>query len=121
MGCSSALDTRALSLELSRLHVDLIDSPIAQNQPHVVEEGGATLLVGSDNPDALSKAMPLLNDASKHVAIVGELGAGHIMKTLTDYVGASRMVAQHGALVRATHLTKCSLANEIRILAKSSA
>lgn len=96
---SSPFDTRALGLELSRLHLDLVDSPITQEQLHAIDNGGATLMVGADKPDVLERVLPILKDMSTHVFPMGRLGAGHTMKTLNNYVSVGSIIALCDALV----------------------
>lgn len=84
---------------MSRLQVDLVDSPITQEQLHAIDRGGATLMVGADSPEALEKVMPLLKDMSTHVFPMGGLGAGHTMKTLNNYVSVGSIIALNDALV----------------------
>ena len=90
---------------MSRLQVDLIDSPITQEQLHAIDQGGATLMVGADSPEALEKVMPLLKDMSTHVFPMGGLGAGHTMKTLNNYVSVGSIIALNDALVSTTTST----------------
>lgn len=96
---SSPFDTRALGLELKKLHLDLVDSPITQEQLHAIDQGGATLMVGADEPETLEKVMPLLKDMSTHIFPMGTLGAGHTMKTLNNYVSVGSIIALCDALV----------------------
>jgi 3-hydroxyisobutyrate dehydrogenase-like beta-hydroxyacid dehydrogenase len=96
---SSPFDTRALGLELSRLRVDLVDSPITQEQLHAIDRGAATLMVGTDSAEALEKVMPILKDMSNHVFPMGQLGSGHTMKTLNNYVSVGSIIALNDALV----------------------
>ncbi|KAF2876462.1 2-hydroxy-3-oxopropionate reductase [Massariosphaeria phaeospora] len=92
-------DTRELGAELSKLSVDLVDSPITQERLHAIDTGGATLMVGSDSPKALDKVLPILKDMSTHVFTMGGLGAGHTMKTLNNYVSVGSIIALCDALV----------------------
>jgi len=84
--------------------VDLVDSPITQEQLHAIDIGGATLMVGTDKPEVLEKVLPLLKDMSTHVFPMGGLGAGHTMKTLNNYVSVGSIIALCDALV-GTRLT----------------
>lgn len=95
----SPLESRAIGLELSRLNVDLVDAPVTQEQPHAIDNGGATLMVGCDKPDVLEKVLPILKDMSAHVFPMGGLGGGHLMQTLNNYVSVSSMIALCDALV----------------------
>ncbi|KAF2105261.1 2-hydroxy-3-oxopropionate reductase [Lophiotrema nucula] len=96
---SSPFDTRELGTELSKLSIDLVDSPITQERLHDIDNGGATLMVGADSPTAFNKVLPVLKDMSKHVFHMGGLGAGHIMKTLNNYTSVGSIIALCDALV----------------------
>lgn len=96
---SSPFDTRELGAELSKLSIDLVDSPITQEKLHMIDDGGATLMVGTDSPKAMEKALPILKDMSSHVFPMGSLGAGHTMKTLNNYVSVGSIIALCDALV----------------------
>src|SRR4051812_6472314 len=96
---SSPFDTRELGTELSKLTIDLVDSPITQERLHDIDNGGATLMVGTDSPTAFNKVLPILTDMSKHVFRMGGLGAGHIMKTLNNYTSVGSIIALCDALV----------------------
>ncbi|KAF2015703.1 2-hydroxy-3-oxopropionate reductase [Aaosphaeria arxii CBS 175.79] len=96
---SSPFHTRDLGGELAKLSVDLVDSPITQERLHAIDDRGATLMVGSDSPDALQKVMPILKDMSTHVFPMGGLGTGHTMKTLNNYVSVGSIIALCDALV----------------------
>lgn len=99
---SSPFVTRQLGAELAKLRLDLVDSPITQEQLHAIDTGGATLMVGADSPEVLEKVMPILKDMSTHVFPMGGLGAGHIMKTLNNYVSVGSIIALNDALVGVT-------------------
>lgn len=96
---SSPFDTQSLGHELRKLSIALVDSPITQRQLHAIDTGGATLMVGSDDSDALERVLPVFKDMSSHVFPMGKLGAGHTMKTLNNYVGVGSIIALCDALV----------------------
>jgi 3-hydroxyisobutyrate dehydrogenase-like beta-hydroxyacid dehydrogenase len=96
---SSPFDTRSLGAELKNLSIDLVDSPITQEKLHAIDTGGATLMVGSDSPEALEKVLPILKDMSTHVFPMGALGNGHIMKTLNNYTSVGSIIALCDSLV----------------------
>ncbi|CAI6342032.1 unnamed protein product [Periconia digitata] len=98
------LETRALGLELSRLNVELVDSPVTQEHLHAIDSGHATLMVGCDNPETLEKVTPILNDMSAHLFPMGGLGTGHTMQALNNYVGVGSMIALCDALVTGRRL-----------------
>lgn len=43
--------------------------------------------------------MPILKTMGKHVFVMGELGAGHAMKTLNNYTSAASILGLCDALV----------------------
>ena len=96
---SSPFDTRSLGADLKAQGLILIDSPVTQAHLHDTDTGDATLMVGSDNFETVSKAMPVLQAMAKYVFHMGNLGAGHAMKTLNNYVSAASIVALSDALV----------------------
>ncbi|KAF2737879.1 2-hydroxy-3-oxopropionate reductase [Polyplosphaeria fusca] len=96
---SSPFHTRKLGVELNTLSIDLIDSPITQEKLHAIDTGGATLMVGTDSPEALEKVLPILKDMSTHVFPMGLLGTGHMMKTLNNYTSVGSIIALCDALV----------------------
>ncbi|KAF2263618.1 2-hydroxy-3-oxopropionate reductase [Lojkania enalia] len=96
---SSPFDTRRLGDELSKLSIDLVDSPITQERLHDIDNAAATLMVGSDSQKTLEKVLPILEDMSTHVFPMGGLGAGHTMKTLNNYVSVGSIIALCDALV----------------------
>ena len=96
---SSPFDTRSLGKELKSHDLVLIDSPVTQKHLHDTDTGDATLMVGSDSAEAVTKVMPVLQAMAKYVFHMGSLGSGHAMKTLNNYVSAASIVALSDALV----------------------
>ena len=96
---SSPYDTRSLGADLEAQGLILIDSPVTQAHLHDTDTGDATLMVGSNSSEAVSKAMPVLQAMAKYVFHMGALGAGHAMKTLNNYVSGASIVALSDALV----------------------
>ena len=98
---SSPFHTRETGRMLSELNssLTLIDSPIAQEYAFALAKGDATLMVGCSNPAALDIAMPILKTLGKHVFVMGELGAGHAMKTLNNYTSAASILGLCDALI----------------------
>lgn len=98
---SSPSDTRRLGRDLAALSppVALVDAPITQRALHAIDTGGATFMVGCDDPAALARARPVLEDMSAYVFPMGRLGAGHTMKTLNNYVSVGSIIALCDALV----------------------
>lgn len=98
---SSPFHTRETGRLLSELNpkLKLIDSPITQKYAFALAKGDATLMVGCSDPQALEIAMPVLKTMGKHVFVMGELGAGHAMKTLNNYTSAASILGLCDALM----------------------
>ncbi|KAK4556813.1 hypothetical protein LTR86_006384 [Recurvomyces mirabilis] len=98
---SSPFHTRETAELLSRVNstLTLIDSPITQAYQHALAKGDATLMVGCSDPVALDKVMPVLKTMGRHVHVMGELGAGHAMKTLNNYTSAASILGLCDALI----------------------
>lgn len=98
---SSPYHTRETARLLAQINSDvtLIDSPITQAYAFALAKGEATLMVGCSDSAALEKAMPVLQTMGKHVFVMGELGAGHAMKTLNNYVSAASICGLCDALM----------------------
>lgn len=60
MSSSSPFDTRSLGVQLEKVSVDLVDSPITQKELHAIDKGGATLMVGCNSSAVLEKVLPIL-------------------------------------------------------------
>lgn len=98
---SSPYHTRETAQLLANTNptLTLIDAPITQAYAFALAKGDATLMVGCSDPAALEKAMPVLKTMGKHVFHMGELGAGHAMKTLNNYTSAASILGLCDALV----------------------
>ncbi|KAK5166717.1 uncharacterized protein LTR77_008261 [Saxophila tyrrhenica] len=98
---SSPFHTRETGKLLQKANpgVTLIDSPVTQEYAHALAKGDATLMVGCSDQAALDLAMPVLKVMGKHVFVMGELGAGHAMKTLNNYTSAASIMGLCDALI----------------------
>jgi len=98
---SSPFHTRETGSLLAKLNPTLtpIDAPITQAYACALAKGDATLMVGCSNPAALDTAIPVLKTMGKHVFHMGELGAGHAMKTLNNYTSAASILGLCDALM----------------------
>ena len=98
---ASPYDTRETGRMLADINpnLTLIDSPVTQEYAFALAKGDATLMVGCSNSAALDIAMPILKTMAKHVFVMGELGAGHAMKTLNNYTSAASILGLCDALI----------------------
>ncbi|KAF2099737.1 2-hydroxy-3-oxopropionate reductase [Rhizodiscina lignyota] len=77
----------------------LVDSPVTQEYAFALAKGDATFMVGCSNDEALEKAMPILKVMGKYIFVMGDLGAGHVTKTLNNYTSAGSILALCDALI----------------------
>lgn len=98
---SSPFHTRETAVFMRAIEpsLTLIDAPVTQAYAFALAKGDATLMVGCSNPQALDLAMPVLKTMGKHVFFMGELGAGHAMKTLNNYTSAASILGLCDVLV----------------------
>jgi 3-hydroxyisobutyrate dehydrogenase len=94
MSSSNPTATRALGAELE---VALIDAPVSGGVPRA-ENGTLSIMVGSDDEDAVARALPVLEALGDRIFRVGPLGAGHALKALNNYLAAAAYAATAEAL-----------------------
>lgn len=97
MSTSEPLGTRALGAQLAALGVVLIDAPVSGGVPRAIS-GTLTIMAGSDDPQAIARARPLLSCMGERLFETGALGSGHAMKALNNFVAASGYAAAAEAL-----------------------
>jgi len=96
---SSPFDTVSLGKQLAECSLHLVDAPITQTYMHATDAGESTLMVGSDSEAAYERVRPVLQTMAGYIFHMGRLGAGHIMKTLNNYIMASSIIALSDSLV----------------------
>ena len=102
---SSPFGTRELGTELGKPAIDQsIHQLLRSTSMPSIDTAGATLMVGSDSPSAIEKAMPVLKKMSKFTCAIGRLWLGHAMKTLSNYVSVGSIIALCDALVASQKL-----------------
>ena len=94
MSSSNPTATRALGSQLS---VALVDAPVSGGVPRA-EAGTLSIMVGSDDEDAVARALPVLEALGDRIFRVGPLGAGHALKALNNYLAAAAYAATAEAL-----------------------
>jgi len=94
MSSSNPTATRALGAELS---VALVDAPVSGGVPRA-ETASLSILVGSDDEDAVARALGVLEALGDRIFRVGPLGAGHALKALNNYLAAAAYAATAEAL-----------------------
>jgi 3-hydroxyisobutyrate dehydrogenase len=94
MSSSNPTATRALGAELP---VALVDAPVSGGVPRA-ETGTLSIMVGSDDEDAVARALPVLEALGDRIFRVGPLGAGHALKALNNFLAATAYAAAAEAL-----------------------
>lgn len=79
--------------------LQLVDSPITQTYMHATDNGESTLMVGCDSTEVFETVRPILATMATYIFHMGDLGAGHAMKTLNNYIMASSICALCDSLV----------------------
>ena len=96
---SDPLGTRSLGDELARRQVVLVDAGVSMPEGGRAAERMITFMVGADDDDAFARAREFLDAMGTDVFRLGPRGAGHAMKTLNNYIGASGKAAALDVLV----------------------
>jgi 3-hydroxyisobutyrate dehydrogenase len=89
--CSTALpeSTVALAAQAQAKGAQFLDAPMTRTSAHA-HAGTLNLLVGGD-ADVLAQVAPVLDSFTENVQRVGDVGAGHRMKLLHNYVSIGFM------------------------------
>jgi 3-hydroxyisobutyrate dehydrogenase len=90
MSSSSPVGTRALGEELAARDIRLVDAPVSGGVRRAIDGTLAIMLGG--NPDVFDCIEQVLAPMGKTM-IAGNLGAGHAIKALNNYVSAAGLLA----------------------------
>jgi 3-hydroxyisobutyrate dehydrogenase len=97
MSSSNPLHTKALGSQLAPRGLGLVDAPVSGGIPRA-DSGTLTIMVGSDDPQAIERAEGVLNVLGGRLFHTGPLGSGHAMKALNNYCGAASYTTTAEAL-----------------------
>ena len=97
MGSSEPLGTRRLGAALAARRVGLIDAPVSGGVRRAVD-GTLTIMVGGETA-LIEDSLALLRAMGRDIRPTGDLGSGHAMKALNNYVSAAGIIAAAEALV----------------------
>jgi 3-hydroxyisobutyrate dehydrogenase len=98
MSSSQPLETLELGDHLGQRGLRLIDAPVSGGVPGAID-GSLTIMVGADNDADAEEATPVLEALGGRIFRAGGLGAGHALKALNNFVGASGFAAACEALL----------------------
>jgi 3-hydroxyisobutyrate dehydrogenase len=101
---SDPLGTISLGDQLATRGVTLVDAGVSMPEGGRAAERMITFMVGADDDAAFARANVFLEAMGTKVFRLGPRGAGHAMKTLNNYIGASGKAAALDGLVVGTLL-----------------
>jgi 3-hydroxyisobutyrate dehydrogenase len=97
MSSSEPEGTRELGDVLAGFGLQFVDAPVSGGVPRATD-ASLTIMVGGE-ATAVARARPVLERLGKRLFEVGDLGAGHAMKALNNYVSAAAFQATSEALL----------------------
>lgn len=98
MSSSDPIGTRELGGVLQKQDISLVDAPVSGGVPGA-RDATLAIMIGADRPEAIARALPILQILGKRLFETGPLGSGHAMKSLNNYVAATGFAAASEALV----------------------
>jgi 3-hydroxyisobutyrate dehydrogenase-like beta-hydroxyacid dehydrogenase len=102
MSSSYVLSTKQLAEQVAAAGLTLIDAPVSGGVKGA-KEGTLTIMVGGKKED-YSRALPILQCLGKAINLVGEVGAGHALKAINNYLSAASLYATTEAMMLASKL-----------------
>lgn len=102
MSSSYVLSTRRLALEAHARGLSYLDAPVSGGVKGA-KQATLTIMVGGTKED-FEATLPILHCLGKTVNHVGDVGAGHALKALNNYLSAASLWATTEAMVLAKSL-----------------
>jgi 3-hydroxyisobutyrate dehydrogenase len=96
MSSSNPSVTREIGPQMKKTGIDFIDAPVSGGVKRAID-GSLAIMVGGDGA-VIARVRPLLLTMGKVIIETGELGSGHAMKALNNYVSAAGLLAACEAL-----------------------
>jgi 3-hydroxyisobutyrate dehydrogenase len=96
---SDPYGTRALGEELAGRSLTLLDAPVTRPDHDKVNTRRIAFMVGGDDPEAIDRALPVLEAMGERVFRAGPLGHGHAMKALNNFVACAGEIAALDAMM----------------------
>lgn len=98
MSSSDPIGTRELGEDLKKSGISFIDAPVSGGVPGA-RDASLAIMIGSDEPAAAARAIPVLKCLGTRLFETGPLGSGHAMKSLNNCVAAAGFAAASEALI----------------------
>ena len=99
MSSSAPTGTQQLGRELAERGIAMIDAPVSGGVRRAVPAQLA-IMIGGD-PALIERCRPVLSALGSQLFVAGQLGAGHAIKCLNNYVSAAGLLAAAEGLVAA--------------------
>jgi 3-hydroxyisobutyrate dehydrogenase len=91
MSSADPTGTVALGLELKKRGITLIDAPVSGGTAGA-RDGKLSIMIGSDDAAAVERARPILAALGPRHFVMGQLGSGHAMKALNNFVAGTGLL-----------------------------
>ncbi len=91
MSSADPVGTRMLGKDLAALDIVLVDAPVSGGVPRA-KDGSLAIMIGG-NAEAVAAVKPLLSKMGQKLFEVGDLGCGHAMKALNNFLAATSFTA----------------------------
>jgi 3-hydroxyisobutyrate dehydrogenase len=98
---SDPLGTRDLAALLAERSIEFVDAGVSMPEGGRAAERMITFMCGAADEAAFARAEAVLRVMGNQVFLLGPVGAGHIMKTLNNYIATTALAASLDALVAA--------------------
>lgn len=102
MSSSYALETKKMKALLSDWSIRLIDAPVSGGVPKA-KSGELTIMVGGAEED-FKEVSYIFNILGTQISLIGDIGSGHALKAINNYLSAASMYATAEALMLAKRL-----------------
>jgi 3-hydroxyisobutyrate dehydrogenase len=96
MSSADPVGTRRLGEELAAHNIALVDAPVSGGVPRA-KDGTLAIMIGG-SADAVQAVKPVLSKMGTKLFEVGELGCGHAMKALNNFLAGTSFAAASEAL-----------------------
>lgn len=96
MSSADPVGTRALGKDLAAKKIVLVDAPVSGGVVRA-KDGSLAIMIGGDKA-AVTAVKPLLSKMGQKLFEVGDLGCGHAMKALNNFLAATSFTASAEAV-----------------------
>jgi 3-hydroxyisobutyrate dehydrogenase-like beta-hydroxyacid dehydrogenase len=98
---SDPLGTRELAATLAERSIQFVDAGVSMPEGGRAAERMITFMCGAADAETFARAEAVLRIMGNEVFLLGPVGAGHVMKTLNNYIATTALAGSLDALVAA--------------------